>query len=661
MGKPKPDQPDKSVDGAAARSRDTGAGEPRSRDFIREIIDEDNRTGRFGGRVHTRFPPEPNGYLHIGHAKSICLNYGLAQEYGGKFNLRMDDTNPTKEEQEYVDAIIEDVRWLGAKWEGMRDDDPRAGVLWASDYFDQMYEWAVEAIKKGKAYVCDLSPEEVSRTRGTLTTPGIESPYRNRSIEENLELFERMRRGEFPDGSKTLRAKIDMAHPNLNLRDPVMYRILHATHHNTGDKWCIYPMYDWAHGFEDSIEGITHSICTLEFENHRPLYDWFIDMINEGRTDDGSGPWGKKIHHPRQIEFARLNLTYTVMSKRRLLELVKTGVVRGWDDPRMPTISGMRRRGYTPEAIREFCRRIGVSKTESTVDVALLEHCVREHLNKVAPRVMGVLRPLKLIIDNYPADQVEELDAINNPEDPGAGTRKVPFSRVLYIEQDDFRETPPPKYWRLYPGNEVRLRYAYFVRCTGCVKDQAGNVVEVHCTYDPATRGGDAPDGRKVKSTLHWVSAAHALPVEVRLYDYLFTKPDPDDVTPAKSGTGPASGPPRATRAASGASGGSPTAVGDGLDAFSASEIMESAEGGGAADWKSNLNPHSLEVITAYLEPSVATAPVGARFQFERHGYFCVDPDSDPPAPDRPPSSRRLVFNRTVTLKDTWSKIEKRL
>jgi len=661
MGKPNPDHPHEPDRGAAARPPGTGAGESRSRDFIREIIDEDNRTGRFGGRVHTRFPPEPNGYLHIGHAKSICLNYGLAQEYGGQFNLRMDDTNPTKEEQEYVDAIIQDVRWLGAKWEGMRDDDPRAGVLWASDYFDQMYEWAVEAIKKGKAYVCDLSPEEVSRTRGTLTTPGIESPYRNRSIEENLELFERMRRGEFPDGSKTLRAKIDMAHPNLNLRDPVMYRILHATHHNTGDKWCIYPMYDWAHGFEDSIEGITHSICTLEFENHRPLYDWFIDMINEGRTDDGSGPWGKKIHHPRQIEFARLNLTYTVMSKRRLLELVKTGVVRGWDDPRMPTISGMRRRGYTPEAIREFCRRIGVSKTESTVDVALLEHCVREHLNKVAPRVMGVLRPLKLIIDNYPADQVEELEAINNPEDPGAGTRKVPFSRVLYIEQDDFRETPPPKYWRLYPGNEVRLRYAYFVRCTGCVKDQAGNVVEVHCTYDPATRGGDAPDGRKVKSTLHWVSAAHALPVEVRLYDYLFTKPDPDDVTPVKSTAGPASGPPRAATAVTSAAVSSPPPGSDGLDAFSASEIMESAEGGGAADWKSNLNPHSLEVITGYLEPSVATAPIGARFQFERHGYFCVDPDSDPPVPGPPPATRRLVFNRTVTLKDTWAKIEKRL
>jgi glutaminyl-tRNA synthetase len=638
------------------------------RDFIREIVDEHNRTGRFDRRVHTRFPPEPNGYLHIGHAKSICLNYGLAAEYGGKFNLRMDDTNPEKEEQEYVDSIIEDVRWLGARWVGIRDDEPSAGVIWGSNYFDQMHAWAIELIKKGKAYVCDLSAEQVSRGRGTLTTPGQASPYRDRPIEENLDLFERMRTGEVPDGTKTLRAKIDMAHPNLNLRDPVMYRIVHATHHNTGDKWCLYPMYDWAHGFEDSLEGITHSICTLEFENHRPLYDWFIDAVNEGRTDDGSGPWGNKIHHPQQIEFARLNLTYTVMSKRRLLELVKSGLVCGWDDPRMPTISGMRRRGYPPEALREFCRRIGVSKVESTVDIALLEHCVREHLNKVAPRVLGVLRPLKLVIDNYPDDGVEWMEAINNPEDVSAGSRYVPFSKVLYIEQDDFRETPPPKYWRLYPGNEVRLRYAYFVKCTGCVKDAAGNVVEVHCTYDPATRGGDSPDGRKVKSTLHWVSAAHALAVEVRLYDHLFTKPDPDDVSDD------------ALRAA-----------GDGA------APAEPKPGFAAGDWKGNLNPDSLEVINpAWLEPSVADAASGARYQFERHGYFCVDKDSherlaaggspanvaaglrtgrrtpaisrchtdvaaDPRVGRSQPGARRLVFNRTVTLKDTWAKIEKKL
>jgi len=612
------------------RENSAKAETPR-RDFIREIIDEHNRTGRFGQRVHTRFPPEPNGYLHIGHAKSICLNYGLAEEYGGKFNLRMDDTNPEKEETEYVNSIIEDVRWLGAGWVGMREDDPRAGVLWASNYFDQMYEFAIEAIKKGRAYVCDLTAEEVSRTRGTLTAPGQESPYRNRSVEENLELFERMRRGEVPDGTKTLRAKIDMAHPNLNMRDPVMYRIVHATHHNTGDRWCIYPMYDWAHGFEDSLEGITHSICTLEFENHRPLYDWFIEIINEGRTDDGSGPWGKKIHHPQQIEFARLNLTYTVMSKRRLLQLVKEGYVRGWDDPRMPTISGMRRRGFTPEAIREFCRRIGVSKVESTVDVALLEHCVREHLNKVCPRVMGVLRPLKLIIDNYPPGQVEWMEAVNNPEDPAAGTRKVPFARELYIEQDDFREVPPPKYWRLHPGNEVRLRYAYFVKCTGCDKDpQTGEITAVHATYDPATRGGDAPDGRKVKTTLHCVSAQHALPVEVRLYDHLFTKPDPNDVSDD------------AIRAAE--SGGSAEV-----------QAVEAAAAG--KDWKSNLNPKSLETLeAAYVEPSVADAVPGARYQFERLGYFCVDPDSGGPGA----SGRRLVFNRTVTLKDEWAKIAKK-
>ena len=614
-----PNPPERRRDAATPKS---GPDDACRHDFIREIVDEHNRTGRFGGRVCTRFPPEPNGYLHIGHAKSINLNYGLAADYGGHFNLRMDDTNPEKEEQEYVSSIIDDVRWLGAKWPGMRDDDPKAGVLWGSNYFDHMYAWAVELIKKGKAYVCDLAADEMSRSRGTLTTPGQDSPFRSRSIEENLDLFERMCKGEFPDGTKTLRAKIDMAHANLNLRDPVMYRIMHATHHNTGDKWCLYPMYDWAHGFEDSLEGITHSICTLEFENHRPLYDWFIDAVNEGRTDDGSGPWGKKIHHPQQIEFARLNLTYTVMSKRRLLELVKSGRVRGWDAPRMPTVSGMRRRGYPSEAIREFCRRIGVSKVESPVDVALLEHCVREHLNKVAPRVMGVLRPLKLVIDNYPDGQVEELDAINNPEDPSAGTRKVPFSKVLYIEHDDFRETPPPKYWRLYPGNEVRLRYAYFVKCTGCMKDASGNVVEVHCTYDPATRGGDAPDGRKVKSTMHWVSAAHALPVEVRLYDHLFTKPDPDDVSD------------------------------DALREAESRGLQPARPEDTGRDWKSNLNPDSLETIhAAYVEPSVANAAPGTRCQFERHGYFCVDKDSLPGS---------VVFNRTVTLKDTWAKIEKK-
>ncbi len=592
-------------------------------DFIRDIIDEHNRTGRFGQKVHTRFPPEPNGYLHVGHAKSINLNYGIAQSYGGKFNLRMDDTNPVKEEQEYVDSIIDDVRWLGAKWVGMRDDDPRAGVIWGSDYFGQMHEWAVELIKKGKAYVCDLKPEEVSRNRGTLTAPGKESPFRNRSIEENLDLFERMRKGEFPDGTKTLRAKIDMAHPNLNLRDPVMYRILHATHHNTGDTWCIYPMYDWAHGFEDSLEGITHSICTLEFENHRPLYDWFIDAVNEGRTDDGSGPWGKKIHHPQQIEFARLNLNYTVMSKRRLLELVKQKLVRGWDDPRMPTICGMRRRGYPSEALRSFCARIGVAKNESVIDIALLDHCVREELNKTSPRVMGVLKPLKVVIDNYPEGQVEQMDAVNNPEDPAAGTRQVPFSRVLYIEQEDFRETPPPKYWRLFPGNEVRLRYAYFIICVGCVKDAAGNVVEVHCTYDPATRGGDSPDGRKVKSTMHWVIAANAVPVEVRLYDHLFTKPDPDDVSDDAL-----------------------KAAGEGDP-----DVRREAEPS-AGDWKSNLNPTSEQIIKpCWLEPTVTGATPGTRYQFERHGYFCVDKDSQPGA---------LVFNRTVTLKDTWAKIEKK-
>jgi len=549
--------------------------------FIQEIIAEDLKTNKWDGRVHTRFPPEPNGYLHIGHAKSICLNFGLADEFGGLCNLRFDDTNPIKEEQEYIDSIIEDVRWLGFDWKDR--------LYYGSDYFEQMYEWAVQLIKAGKAYVCDLTPEQTREYRGTLTTPGKDSPYRTRSVDENLDLFERMRAGEFPDGSRTLRAKIDMASPNLNMRDPVMYRVLRARHHRTGDRWCIYPMYDWAHGLEDSIEGITHSICTLEFENHRPLYDWFLDELG--------------VYHPQQIEFARLELTYTIMSKRRLLELVEGGHVCGWDDPRMPTISGMRRRGYTPESIRTFCKRIGVAKFNSTVDIAKLEHAVREDLNKRAPRVMGVLRPLRVVIDNYPEHQVEELDAVNNPEDPGMGTRKVPFSRVLYLERDDFREDPPKKFFRLAPGREVRLRYAYYITCTGVVKDeQTGEVVELHCTYDPATRGGDSPDGRKVKATLHWVSAAHALGAQVRLYDHLFTKADPGDVEPGK-------------------------------------------------DCKSNLNPNSLEVLTdCKVEPGLAGAAPGSRYQFERIGYFCVDPNS---------SADRLVFNRTVTLRDAWARIEK--
>jgi len=562
--------------------KDTANGNAAPTDFIREIVAEDVRTGKFGGRVWTRWPPEPNAYLHIGHAKAICIDFGIAQEFGGKCNLRFDDTNPVKEEQEYVDAQKEDIRWLGWDWEDRE--------YYASDYFEQLYEFAIILIKKGKAYVCDLSAEEVSATRGTLTAPGKENRWRNRSVEENLGLFARMRAGEFPDGARTLRARIDMAHPNMNMRDPVMYRILHATHHQTGDKWCIYPMYDWAHGQCDSIEKITHSLCSLEYENHRPLYDWFIEQL---------GIW-----HPRQIEFARLNLTYTVLSKRRLLEIVKGGHVRGWDDPRMPTICGFRRKGYTAESIRNFVRIIGVNKYESTVDIQLLEHCLREDLNKRAPRVMGVLRPLKLVIDNYPEGKSEEMDAVNNPEDPSAGTRKAPFSKVLYIEEDDFREVPPPKYFRLSPGQEVRLRYAYFVKCAGVVKDPGtGKAVEVHCTYDPATRGGDAPDGRRVKATIHWVSAAHAKTAEVRLYDHLFTKEDPTDVA-------------------------------DGVD------------------WLANLNPKSLEVIKdARIEPSLADAAAGSRYQFERIGYFCVDPDSKPGAP---------VFNRTVTLKDTWARIEKK-
>jgi glutaminyl-tRNA synthetase len=574
--------------------KDNSETSSKSLDFIRQIVADDLKTNKWGGRVVTRFPPEPNGYLHIGHAKSICLNFGIAAEFGGRCHLRFDDTNPEKEEQEYVNSIIENVRWLGWDW--------GEHLYYGSDYFDQMYQWAVDLIKKGKAYVCDLTAEQTREYRGTLTEPGRDSPWRNRSIEENLELFGQMKAGEFPDGSRTLRAKIDMAHPNLNMRDPVMYRILHASHHRSGDKWCIYPMYDWAHGFEDSIETVTHSICTLEFENHRPLYDWFIDAVNEDRTDDGSGPWGKKIHHPQQIEFARLNLTYTVMSKRKLLNLVQEHLVSGWDDPRMPTISGIRRRGYSPEAVREFCRRIGVNKFNSTVDIVLLEHCLREDLNKTSPRVMAVLRPLKVVIDNYPEDQVEELDAINNPEDPNAGTRKVPFSRELYIEQEDFMEEPPKKFFRLAPGREVRLRYAYFITCTEVVKDKDGDILELHCTYDPATRGGDAPDGRKVKSTLHWVSAPHAIEAEVRLYDYLFTKENPDDV----------------------------------------------AEG---EDFKSNLNPNSLEVLNSCrIEPSLVQAKPFSRYQFERLGYFCVDPDS---------TEGNLIFNRTVGLRDTWAKIQK--
>ncbi len=552
-----------------------------SKDFIRTIIDEDNRSGKFQGRVHTRFPPEPNGYLHIGHAKSICLNFGIAEEYGGACNLRFDDTNPTKEEQEYVESIIEDVRWLGFDW------DDR--LFYASDYFDQLYEWAIKLIKKGKAYVDDLSAEEIRAFRGTLTEPGKESPYRNRSIEENLELFERMRAGEFPDGSRVLRAKIDMASGNLNMRDPVMYRILHAEHHRTGNKWCIYPMYDYAHGQCDSIEGITHSICTLEFQDHRPLYDWFLDEL--------------EIYHPQQIEFARLNLSYTVLSKRKLLRLVQEGYVRGWDDPRMPTLSGLRRRGYTPEAIREFCDRIGVAKNDSIVDIALLEHCLRQDLNRRAPRRMAVLNPIKIILTNYPEGLVEEMEAVNNPEDPGMGTRKVPFGRELYIEAEDFMETPPKEFYRLAPGREVRLRYAYFIRCEDVVKNEKGEIVALHCTYDPETRGGDAPDGRKVKATLHWVSAAHAIPAEVRLYDRLFLKEDPDEV----------------------------------------------AEG---QDFTANINPNSLQVLHhCMLEPSLQHATPGERFQFERKGYFCVDPDSKP---------GKLVFNLTVPLRDTWEKIKQR-
>jgi glutaminyl-tRNA synthetase len=556
---------------------------PIPSNFIRDIILQDLDTNKYGGRVHTRFPPEPNGYLHIGHAKSININFGLAQEFGGMCNLRFDDTNPCKEETEYVDSIIEDVRWLGGDW-GDR-------MFYASDYFDQLYTWAVQLVRQGDAYVCDLTAEEMSAQRGTFTEPGQESPYRNRSVEENLNLFERMRDGEFPDGSRTLRAKIDMAAPNLNLRDPVIYRILHAAHHRTGEKWCIYPMYDYAHGESDSIEKITHSICTLEFEDHRPLYDWFVERLG--------------IYHPQQIEFDRLNITYTLLSKRRLLMLVQNGYVGGWDDPRMPTISGLRRRGYTPEAIRNFCRRVGVSKTNGSTELSLLEYFLREDLNKRVPRVMAVLRPLRVVIDNYPEGQVEEMEAVNNPEDFGAGIRKVPFSRELYIEQDDFREVPPKQYFRLSPGREVRLRYGYFITCTGVVKDEkTGEVVEIHCTYDPETRGGNAPPrGRKVKSTIHWVSAQHAVDAEVRLYDNLFTKEDPNQVEEGQ-------------------------------------------------DFTANLNPQSLEVAAnCKLEPSLAGASPLDRYQFERLGYFCADKDSTP---------GKLVFNRTVALRDTWAKIEKK-
>ena len=549
--------------------------------FIREIIAADLQSGKHDGRVVTRFPPEPNGYLHIGHAKSICLNFGLAAENGGSCNLRFDDTNPSKEDIEYVEAIKADVRWLGFDW-GDR-------LFYASDYFARLYDYAVELVRAGKAYVCDLSADEVRAYRGTLTEPGRESPYRSRSVEENLDLFQRMKAGEFPDGSRVLRARIDMTSGNLNMRDPTLYRIRRVAHHRTGDAWCIYPMYDFTHGLSDALEGVTHSICTLEFEDHRPLYDWFLDALDTPC-------------HPQQIEFARLNLSHTVMSKRRLLALVERALVKGWDDPRMPTLSGLRRRGYTPEAIREFCERIGVAKRDGTVDIALLEYCIREDLNRRAPRVMAVLKPLRLVIKNYPEGESEELDAVNNPEDASMGSRKVPFSKVLYIERDDFREDPPKKFFRLAPGREVRLRYAYYVTCVDVVKDESGEVVEVHCTYDPATRGGGSPDGRRVKATLHWVSASHAVPAEVRVYDHLFAHADPDDVPQGE-------------------------------------------------DFTAALNPRSLETLTAcQVEPSLAGTEIGNRYQFERQGYFCTDADSTPD---------RLVFNRTVPLRDTWAKIAK--
>jgi glutaminyl-tRNA synthetase len=556
-----------------------GSEEKTGRDFIREIIDEDNKTGKYGGRVHTRFPPEPNGYLHIGHAKSICLNFGIAEEYGGLCNLRFDDTNPAKEEDEYVRSIQEDVRWLGFDWEDR--------LYFASDYFDRMYELAEDLVKKGKAYVDDQTAEQISESRGTLTRPGTPSPYRDQGVEENLDLFRRMKAGEFGDGEKVLRARIDMSHSNMNMRDPVMYRILHRSHHRTGDKWCIYPMYDWAHGLEDSIEKITHSICTLEFENHRPLYDWFLEKL--------------EVYRPQQIEFARLNMTYTVMSKRKLLELVREGRVNGWDDPRMPTISGMRRRGYPPEAIRDFCSRIGVAKVNSTIAFELLEHCVRDHLNRTAPRFMGVLDPVKLVIENFPEDETQEMDLVNNPEDPSAGTRKVPFTRELYIERKDFLEDPPRKFFRLAPGREVRLRNAYLVTCTDVIKD-GENVEEIICRMDPDSRGGSAPDGRKVRGTLHWVSRDHSVDCEIRLYDKLFTVEDP---------------------------------------------LSQES------DWKEYIDPKSLEVLNGCkVEPAVKEMKAGIPFQFERTGYFIIDRDTD---------DDHLVINRTATLRDTWSTIQKKM
>ena len=553
-------------------------------DFIRSIVADDNRSGKFGGRVITRFPPEPNGYLHIGHAKSVCLNFGLAAEFGGVCHLRFDDTNPTREEVEYVQSIQEDVRWLGWDW--------GANLFYASDYFGQLYEYAVQLIEKGKAFVCDQSADEIREYRGTLTEPGRESPYRDRPIEESLDLFRRMREGEFEEGSHVLRAKINMASPNMNLRDPVLYRILKETHHRTGDEWPIYPMYDFAHGQSDSIEGITHSVCTLEFEVHRPLYDWFLDELD--------------IYHSQQIEFARLNITHTVLSKRRLNELVTGGYVNGWDDPRMPTISGLRRRGYTPDSIREFCDRIGVARRDNTVDIAMLEHTLREDLNKTSPRVMAVLDPLKVVIENYPEGQTEEITSVNNPEDMSMGERSIPFSRTVYIEKDDFREDPPPKFYRLSPGREVRLKDAYYITCTEVVKDEAtGEIIELRCTYDPETRGGTSADGRKVRGTSHWVSAEHAVAAEVRVYDHLFSTQDPDDV----------------------------------------------ADGGDFGDFRDNLNPESLMVLkSCQLEPGLGNAQPGERFQFLRQGYFCVDPDSTPEVP---------VFNRTVALRDTWARMDK--
>lgn len=550
--------------------------------FVTEIIDEHNNSGRFNNRIHTRFPPEPNGYLHIGHAKAIYLNYSIAKQYNGKFNLRFDDTNPCKEEQEYVDSIIKDVLWLGADYEDR--------LFYASDYFEKMYDFAVTLVKKGKAYVCDLNADEIRKSRGTLTTPGKDSPFRGRSAEENLELFTRMRKGEFPDGSRTLRAKIDMSHPNLNMRDPIMYRILHSSHHRTKDAWCIYPTYDFAHGLEDSIENITHSICTLEFENHRPLYDWFLDQLG--------------IFHPQQIEFARLNITYTVLSKRKLLELVEGNFVNGWDDPRMPTLAGLRRRGYPKEALHNFCEEIGVAKFNSTIDVAVLEEAVRRVLNKTAERKMAVLRPLKVTVINYPEGKFEELEAVNNPEDASMGSRKIFFSRELFIEQDDFRENPPKEFFRLSPGREVRLRYAYFIKCEEVIKDKEGNIIELRCSVDLKTRGGNAPDGRKVKATIHWVSSHNSLDAQVNLYDRLFNSPNPENVDEGK-------------------------------------------------DFKSNINSHSLETIkNAKLEPSLKNAAANQRFQFERLGYFCLDNAS---------SGENLVFNRISTLRDTWAKIEKKL